>query len=238
MAEALSADALLRTPAECEVDFIVIGGFAVIAYGYVRATKDLDIVPDPSPDNIARLAYALAELNARVRGVEEFDDAELPQPDREGLALGGNFVLDTDGGRLDVLRSWSRTSPTPSSPKMHRRSKPLAASSGSTDTRISSRWRPPPIATRTGSTSSDCGRREADDGRVGGGRHRSRRPAVAMARWFVVAGGALPRDAARTLGISNCRPALKRGQWCSALYSLGSVSSARFRCRALTFARM
>lgn len=104
MAEALSADTLLSTLAEYEVDFIVIGGFAVIAHGYVRATKDLDIVPDPSPDNIARLAYALSELNARVRGMEEFDDAELPQPDREGLALGGNFVLDTDGGRLDILQ--------------------------------------------------------------------------------------------------------------------------------------
>lgn len=29
----------------------------------------------------------------------------MPQPDRDGLALGGNFVLDTDGGRLDILQA-------------------------------------------------------------------------------------------------------------------------------------
>lgn len=37
--------------------------------------------------------------------MEDFDEDELPQPDREGLALGGNFVLDTDGGRLDILQA-------------------------------------------------------------------------------------------------------------------------------------
>lgn len=105
MTEELSADTLLRALADHRVEFIVIGGFAVIAHGYVRATKDLDIVPDPDPENLARLADALSTLNARVRGMEDFDEDELPQPDREGLALGGNFVLDTDGGRLDILQA-------------------------------------------------------------------------------------------------------------------------------------
>lgn len=105
MIEELSADTLLRALADHRVEFIVIGGFAVIAHGYVRATKDLDIVPDPNPENLARLADALSTLNARVRGMEDFDEDELPQPDREGLALGGNFVLDTDGGRLDILQA-------------------------------------------------------------------------------------------------------------------------------------
>lgn len=104
MTEELSADTLLCTLADRRVEFIVIGGFAVIAHGYVRATKDLDIVPDPDPENLARLADALSTLNARIRGMEEFDEGELPRPDREGLALGGNFVLDTDGGRLDILQ--------------------------------------------------------------------------------------------------------------------------------------
>lgn len=104
MADELSADRLFAALATWRVEFIVIGGFSVIAHGYVRATKDLDIVPDPAPDNLARLADVLAELNAAVRGMEEFEADELPRPDREGLALGGNFVLDTEVGRLDILQ--------------------------------------------------------------------------------------------------------------------------------------
>lgn len=104
MTEQLSADRLLGALAAGQVEFVVIGGFSVIAHGYVRATKDLDIVPDPALDNLTRLADVLADLGAVVRGMEDFEADELPQPDRDGLALGGNFVFDTDAGRLDVLQ--------------------------------------------------------------------------------------------------------------------------------------
>jgi hypothetical protein len=100
----LDGDSLLATLEEFGVEFIVIGGFAVSAHGHLRATKDLDIVPDPDPDNLARLAQALARLNARVQGTEEFDEDEVVKPDADGLGLGGNFVLDTDHGRLDILQ--------------------------------------------------------------------------------------------------------------------------------------
>ncbi len=43
MSRALDVDALLRALYEHEVDFVVIGGLAVAAHGYVRATKDLDM---------------------------------------------------------------------------------------------------------------------------------------------------------------------------------------------------
>lgn len=64
----------------------------------------LDIVPDPDPGNLARLAGALERLGAEVHGTEEFSEDEVVQPDAEGLRLGGNFVLDTDHGRLDILQ--------------------------------------------------------------------------------------------------------------------------------------
>ena len=86
------------------VEFIVIGGFAVSAHGHLRATKDLDIVPNPDPGNLARLAEALGGLNARVQGTEEFSEDEVVKPDAEGLSRGGNFVLNTDHGRLDILQ--------------------------------------------------------------------------------------------------------------------------------------
>jgi len=34
--------------------FVVIGGVAVAAHGYVRGTADLDLVPDPDPENLKR----------------------------------------------------------------------------------------------------------------------------------------------------------------------------------------
>ena len=87
-----------------DVAFVIIGGYSLAAHGYVRATKDVDIVPDPSPDNLARLASALRELDARV-DIGDLDAAELGvAPDDEGLAVGGNWVLQTRYGRLDVMQ--------------------------------------------------------------------------------------------------------------------------------------
>jgi hypothetical protein len=39
---------LLRTLVDCEVRFVTIGGIAVAAHRVVRATEDVDIVPDPT----------------------------------------------------------------------------------------------------------------------------------------------------------------------------------------------
>lgn len=42
--------------------YILIGGFAVILHGYVRATKDIDLLVDASDENIRRLKRAMAVL--------------------------------------------------------------------------------------------------------------------------------------------------------------------------------
>ena len=50
----LDADTILRTLIEHGVEFVVIGGLAVGAHGYPRATKDVEVVPAPDPDNRRR----------------------------------------------------------------------------------------------------------------------------------------------------------------------------------------
>ncbi|HUO86162.1 MAG TPA: hypothetical protein VM617_02125 [Thermoanaerobaculia bacterium] len=45
-----------------EVRYALIGGFAVILHGYVRGTKDIDLLVDPSEENIRALKRALADL--------------------------------------------------------------------------------------------------------------------------------------------------------------------------------
>jgi hypothetical protein len=101
------------------VEFLVIGGVAVGFHGYVRATKDIDIVPAPDPENLAKLAAALATLDAQLEGADDFDNGEIPDPlDPEALALGGNWVLRTRLGRFDIMQwigedeLWGRLSPT------------------------------------------------------------------------------------------------------------------------------
>lgn len=88
-----------------EVEFLVIGGVAVGFHGYVRATKDVDVVPAPGRENLERLARALRGLDAEVEGAEEFAEEELPDPlDPDVLELGGNWVLSTRLGRFDVMQ--------------------------------------------------------------------------------------------------------------------------------------
>jgi len=44
------------------VRYVLIGGFAVILHGLVRATKDIDLLVDASAENIQRLKRAMAVL--------------------------------------------------------------------------------------------------------------------------------------------------------------------------------
>lgn len=94
--------ALLEVLSEAEVRFVVIGGVAVAAHGYVRGTEDLDLVPDPDPDNLERLTEALRTLDATLPTVSErhFD----PATDAGVIRRGGNVTAMTRFGELDVVQ--------------------------------------------------------------------------------------------------------------------------------------
>lgn len=103
--EPLRPEPLLAVLDSHRVDFIVVGGYAVAAHGFPRATKDIDICPDPSSENLARLADALSALDAKPLGLDDFLPGEFElRPDLEGLSAGGNWVLATRYGRLDLMQ--------------------------------------------------------------------------------------------------------------------------------------
>jgi predicted nucleotidyltransferase len=109
---------ILRELVQEGVEFLVIGGVAVGYHGHIRATKDVDVVPASNPANLEKLATVLRRLDAQVEGAEEFDEDELPDPlDPQALTLGGNWVLRTRLGRLDVMQwigddsLWEKLSP-------------------------------------------------------------------------------------------------------------------------------
>jgi len=103
----LRPERLIAMLVECQVDFIVIGGYAVAVHGFPRATKDIDICPKASEDNLERLSAALAELEATPIGLDEFEGEFDLKPDLEGLKMGGNWTLMTTHGRLDVMQTFS-----------------------------------------------------------------------------------------------------------------------------------
>lgn len=94
--------ALLEALNESGVRFVVIGGVAVGAHGYVRGTEDLDLVPDPDPENLARLTKALGKLESTLPTVGDrpFD----PTTDAGVIRRGGNVTAMTRFGELDVVQ--------------------------------------------------------------------------------------------------------------------------------------
>lgn len=94
--------ALLEALHELEVCFVVIGGVAVGAHGYVRGTEDLDLVPDPDPDNLVRLTEALRKLDSTLPTVDNrpFD----PATDAGVIRRGGNVTAMTRFGELDIVQ--------------------------------------------------------------------------------------------------------------------------------------
>ena len=84
------------------VEFVVIGGVAVGAHGFIRGTEDLDVVPNPDPDNLRRLAEALGDLESTLptAGDRAFD----PDEDFGVIRRGGNVTAMTVFGGLDVVQ--------------------------------------------------------------------------------------------------------------------------------------
>ena len=52
---------------EAGARYAVIGGFAVVAHQYVRATEDVDLLIPDGPGDDARVIEALGRLGARTR---------------------------------------------------------------------------------------------------------------------------------------------------------------------------
>jgi hypothetical protein len=91
---------LLKTLNRGMVDYILVGGVAAAAHGSARLTQDVDVVYARDPEDLDRLAAALAPYAPHLRG------APPGLPFRwsvETLSGGLNFTLTTTLGDLDLL---------------------------------------------------------------------------------------------------------------------------------------
>jgi hypothetical protein len=91
---------LLAELARAEVDFVVVGGVAVVLQASPRFTRDLDICYAVDRANLERLGGLLVSLDARLRGIEE----DVPfVPDARTLRRAQMLTLTTREGNLDLL---------------------------------------------------------------------------------------------------------------------------------------
>ena len=84
---------MLSALSEAGTEYLVVGGYAVIAHGYPRATGDIDIWVRPTPENAERVMLALKRFGAPLADLTEQD---LVTP---GLI----FQIGVVPNRIDIL---------------------------------------------------------------------------------------------------------------------------------------
>jgi len=83
---------IFKALADAKVDYVVVGGLAVIMHGHLRATRDLDLVIGLTPDNCARGMGALSAIGLRPRLPVTL--ADFADPDkREDWASNRNMLV-------------------------------------------------------------------------------------------------------------------------------------------------
>ena len=98
---------VLRLLGRHRVRYVLIGGLAAVTHGAPLVTQDVDLCHARDPENLARLADALREVHATLRGA----DPEVPfLLDAKTLVRGDAFTLTTDVGWVDILATPAGTS--------------------------------------------------------------------------------------------------------------------------------
>ncbi|MBZ5727653.1 MAG: hypothetical protein LAP87_21975 [Acidobacteriia bacterium] len=96
----MNVAAVVQTLVDAGVDFVIVGGWSAILHGSGSVTMDLDLCFSRQPDNLQRLAKALAPFHPRLRDVL----VELPFVwDAATLRNGTIFTLSTELGPIDLL---------------------------------------------------------------------------------------------------------------------------------------
>ena len=93
-------DNLLERLLRCDVEFVVIGGFAAAAHGSRLDTQALAVCCRFTTENLLRLQEAVADLHAVHRMTPRRIPLALTPDACAGLQ---NLYLDTDLGQLDCL---------------------------------------------------------------------------------------------------------------------------------------
>lgn len=95
--EVRSVEAIVRALNEAGVQYLIVGGLAVNAHGYVRGTRDVDLVIGLEPDNARRGLEALIDVGYQM-AIPESPSAFADPIKREMWRKEKNMI---------VLKLWS-----------------------------------------------------------------------------------------------------------------------------------
>ena len=84
---------LLRAFVAADVRFLIVGAYALALHGRPRATGDLDVWVEATPENARRVMPALAAFGAPTASISESDFAKP----------GVTFQIGLPPGRIDIL---------------------------------------------------------------------------------------------------------------------------------------
>jgi predicted nucleotidyltransferase len=103
-------EAILRALNDAQARYLIVGGLAVIAHGYVRLTVDVDIVLNLQPDNVLRAMKALDAIGYRplvpVKASEFADEKSRDSWRKEkNMIVFQMMNLDRPSTRLDIFLS-------------------------------------------------------------------------------------------------------------------------------------
>lgn len=91
--QARSIEAIVTALNRAGVRYLVVGGVAVAAHGFLRFTADIDIVLDPDTEAMRRAVGALSGLGYRPRAPVDFVDLADPRMRRAWVAEKGLTVF-------------------------------------------------------------------------------------------------------------------------------------------------
>ena len=76
--EKRSVETIIGALNAANVRYLIAGGLAVVAHGYVRFTADIDLILDLDPANVRRALSALGRLGYRPRAPVSIDEFAEP----------------------------------------------------------------------------------------------------------------------------------------------------------------
>jgi predicted nucleotidyltransferase len=103
-----SVELIVRELNRNQVQYLIAGGLAVVAHGYVRFTADLDLLLAMDSGNLTAAVAVLKELNYRPRAPVDFEEFIDPAHRRQwikekGLTVFSLFSPDHPATEIDLF---------------------------------------------------------------------------------------------------------------------------------------
>ena len=89
-----------------QVEYLLVGAYALAAHGNPRATGDIDLWVKPDPKNAGRVIVALIRFGAPI---EQLEDGDFSQPDivfQIGIAPRRIDILTSISGVMGFEEAW------------------------------------------------------------------------------------------------------------------------------------